>query len=67
MVNRIRAAEPKRVILNSDCGVFLLPPPVEGLREFLLLLETCGLPRDALCSMVRDTPATLFRVGEPRS
>lgn len=64
MVALIRAAESSRVILNSDCGVFLLPPPTEGLREFLLLLETCGLPRAAIRPMVSETPAALFKVGQ---
>jgi hypothetical protein len=63
MVELIRAAVDERVVLSSDCGVFLLPPPVEGLREFLLLLETCGVPREALRRMVADNPRTLFRVG----
>jgi hypothetical protein len=63
MVALIGAAVDERVVLSSDCGVFLLPPPVEGLREFLLLLETCGLHRDALRRMVADNPRALFRVG----
>jgi hypothetical protein len=62
MVELIRAAADERVVLSSDCGVFLLPPPVEGLREFLLLLETFGLSRDALRRMVADNPRALFRV-----
>ena len=67
MVGLIRAADPARVVLSGDCGVFLLPPPVDGLREFLLLLETCGLSRDALRAMVTSVPAALFRVGEDRA
>ena len=63
MVALIGAATDGRVVLSSDCGVFLLPPPVEGLREFLLLLETCGLAREALSRMVSDNPRHLFRVG----
>ncbi|WP_046866776.1 DUF6282 family protein [Microvirga massiliensis] len=62
MVQLIRAAVDERAVLSSDCGVFLLPPPVEGLREFLLLLETCGIQRAALRRMVADNPRALFRV-----
>ncbi len=65
MVERIAAAPTERVILSSDCGVSLLPPPVEGLREFLLLLEAAGLDRDHLGPMVRENPARLFRVSAP--
>ncbi|MGL4241705.1 MAG: DUF6282 family protein, partial [Beijerinckiaceae bacterium] len=65
MVERIRAAPPDRVVLSSDCGVFLLPPPVEGLREFVLLLEAAGIKRKALRSMISDNPKRLFRVSAP--
>lgn len=63
MVTLIQSAPVDRVVLSGDCGVFLLPPPVEGLREFLLLLESCGLARDDLRRMTSATPAALFRVG----
>lgn len=63
MAALIAAAPADKVVVSGDCGVFLLPPPVEGLREFLLLLESCGVPRDDLRRMVSDTPARLFRVG----
>lgn len=65
MMARIRAAPTDQVVLSSDSGVFLLPPPVEGLRAFLLLLETAGLDRSALARMVSTNPAHLFRVASP--
>jgi hypothetical protein len=65
MLDCIRAAPPEQVILSSDCGVHLLPPPVEGLRAFVLLLEAAGLPRDALRPMIADNPKRLFRVSAP--
>ena len=63
MVEIIRAAGPDSCIVSSDCGVYLLPPPVEGLREFLLLLETSGMDRGALRRMSVDNPTRLFKVG----
>jgi hypothetical protein len=65
MAERIRAADPARVVLSSDCGSALLPPPVEGLRQFLLLLEACGIEREPLRRAVTETPARLFRVRAP--
>jgi hypothetical protein len=59
----IRAAGEDNVVLSSDCGVALLPPPVEGLREFLLLLEATGIERNALRQMVADNAVRLFKVG----
>ncbi|MEE9590845.1 MAG: DUF6282 family protein [Hyphomicrobiaceae bacterium] len=64
MVELIKAAGVEHCVLSSDCGVFLLPPPVEGLREFLLLLESCGLERDDMRQMVVANPAYLFKVGD---
>ena len=63
MVELIRAATPERSLVNSDGGVFLLPPPVEALREFLLLLESAGFSRDELRIMSHTNPGRLFRVG----
>lgn len=61
----IQAARHDRVILSSDAGSALLPPPVESLRCFLLLLNAAGLSADALLPMIRDNPARLFRVAGP--
>lgn len=58
----IAAATPARTILSSDCGVGVLPPPTEGLREFLLLVSSLGYDRESLHAMTATNPATLFKV-----
>lgn len=63
MIELVRAAGAARSVLSGDCGVYLLPPPVEGKRELLMLLETCGLDRAELRRMSADNPAALFKVG----
>ncbi|WP_138933408.1 DUF6282 family protein [Roseovarius arcticus] len=63
MAALIAAAPVDKVVISGDCGVFLLPPPVEGLRELLLLLESCGVPREDLRRMVGQNTSKLFRVG----
>ena len=63
IVALIAAAPVEQVVVSSDCGVFLLPTPAEGLREFLLLLESCGVPREDLRRMVTQNTGQLFRVG----
>jgi hypothetical protein len=65
VAERIKAAPPGQVILSSDCGVSLLPPPVEGLREFVVLLEAAGLSHNILRPMIGDNPKRLFRVSAP--
>ena len=62
MAELIRAAGPEHAVLSSDCGVYLLPPPAEGLREFLLMIESAGFDRRALARMVRMNPGLLFKV-----
>jgi len=56
----IQAATPAKTVLSSDCGVYVLPPPVEGLREFLLLIGSLGYDTRALNQMVADNPKYLF-------
>lgn len=56
---RIRAAG-DRCILSSDAGVFLLPPPVEAFREYLLLVESAGFTEAEIRRMTSTNPAALF-------
>jgi hypothetical protein len=59
---RIRAAG-NRAITSSDAGIFLLAPPVEAFREFMVILESEGFTEEELKRMNADNPADLFRVG----
>lgn len=59
---RIRAAR-GRAILSSDAGVYLLPPPVEAFREFLLLVESEGFTAAEIHRMVTTNPAALFKIA----
>ena len=60
---RIRAAGPERTILSGDLGMAVLPPPVEGLREFLLTIRSAGFSDDEIRAMVVHNPTHLFKVG----
>jgi hypothetical protein len=62
----IRAASPSRTVLSGDLGVYLLPPPVEGFREFLLLVASQGFSEAELRLMSGENPAALFKVGSSR-
>jgi hypothetical protein len=61
----IEAATPAQTILSSDCGVGILPPPTEGLRELILLVESLGYDQGALRCMTAKNPAALFKVRPP--
>lgn len=59
---RIQAAG-DRAILSTDAGVYLLPPPVEAFREFLMLVESEGFSESEIRRMICDNPAELFKIG----
>lgn len=65
LCERIAAAPADRVILSSDSGVYLLPPPVESLRMFLTLLQASGVAHEILRRGVQENPTRLFRVQRP--
>jgi hypothetical protein len=56
---RIRAAG-NHCILSSDAGVYLLPPPAECFREYLLLVESVGFSEAEIRRMTSTNPAALF-------
>ena len=59
MAPRIRAAG-NRAIVSSDAGVYLLAPPVESFRQFMLLLESAGFSEDDIRRMNTTNPIALF-------
>ncbi len=59
---RLRAAG-DRAILSTDAGVYLLPPPVEAFREYMMLVESEGFTEAEIRRMTVTNPAALFRVG----
>ena len=63
MVELIAAAPADRLVLSGDCGVAVLPPPVEGLREFLWALRLSGVAESTLHRAVGDNTARLFRLA----
>jgi hypothetical protein len=59
---RIRAAGNK-AILSSDAGSYLLPPPVEAFREFMVILESEDFTAAELKRMNTTNPIALFKIG----
>jgi len=47
-------------IIASDLGVYTLPPPVEGLREFIACLLDLGVSQEKIRSVVKDNPRRLL-------
>ena len=49
-------------MLSSDSGSYVLPPPVEALREWLVMVASTGVSDDDIRLMVADNPGRLFKV-----
>jgi hypothetical protein len=47
-------------IICTDFGVYTLPTPVEGLREFIACLMDMGLPDEDISRMVKTNPERLL-------
>jgi hypothetical protein len=62
-VDIITKLGPDGIIVQSDSGAVILPPPVEALREFVMMFEGSGISAEALRRMVGENPARLFKVA----
>ena len=58
----IEAAGCANVVLSSDSGSYVLAPPVEALREWLVMVASTGVSEGDLRVMVADNPGWLFKV-----
>ena len=58
----IEAVGCANVVLSSDSGSYVLPPPVEALREWLVMVASTGVSDDEIRVMVADNPGRLFKV-----
>ena len=50
----------QKCIIATDYGVYTLPPPAEGLREFIALLLDLGLTEEQIKKVVQENPAELL-------
>jgi hypothetical protein len=51
-------------ILSTDLGVYTLPAPVEGFREFIACMLDLGVPADDLRTITAQNPAKLLGLDE---
>lgn len=61
---QIQAVGAEHCILATDFGVYTLPAPVEGLREFIACMLDVGLSESEIRQMVRTNPARLLGLDE---
>jgi len=64
VAKQIREFGAEHFILASDFGVYTLPTPVEGLREFIACMLDLGISPDEVRTMVSDNPAKLLGIAK---
>jgi hypothetical protein len=64
VAEQIQAIGPEHCIIASDFGVYTLPPPVEGFREFIACLLDLGISERDIRTMVASNPARLLGLRE---
>ena len=64
-VEQIRQVGVEHCILATDLGVYTLPDPVEGLREFVASLLDLGVPPRDIRQMIKTNPERLLGMGGP--
>ena len=62
MISIIKKVGAENVVVSSDSGSLVLPPPVEALREFVVMMTSCGIETHEIRKMICDNPARLFKV-----
>ncbi len=63
VAEQIQALGADHCIIGTDFGVYTLPPPVEGLREFIACLLDLGIPADDIRKLVKFNPERLLGLG----
>ena len=58
----IEAADPKNVILSSDCGVSILPKPHLGFYQFIKQVHELGFTIEEIDYMIKTNSKRLFRI-----
>jgi hypothetical protein len=60
VADAIRLLGADHCILATDFGRYALPPPVEGLREFITCMLDLGIPPEDIRKMVKTNPERLL-------
>lgn len=62
MVHSIKEVGPQHCVLSSDLGQINMPPPPEGLMDFIRHLMEGGLREEEISRMIRDNPKYLLGI-----
>ena len=62
VAEQIQVLGADRCIICTDFGVYTLPEPVEGLREFIACMLDLGLPPEDIRKLVKTNPERLLQL-----
>ena len=62
VAEQIQALGAENCIIGTDFGVYTLPQPVEGLREFIACLLDLGISADEIRHLVKTNPERLLQL-----
>jgi hypothetical protein len=62
VAKQVKELGAENFIIASDFGVYTLPTPVEGLREFIACMLDLGVPPEDVQKLVRDNPQRLIGI-----
>lgn len=63
VAEQIQELGPQHCIIATDFGVYTLPDPVEGFREFIACLLDLGMAPEDVRTMVKTNPERLLGLG----
>jgi len=66
VAEQIKELGAEHCIIATDFGVYTLPTPVEGLREFISCLLDLGIPANDIRKLVKENPENLLGLPQER-
>jgi len=60
VAGQIQELGAEHCVISTDFGVYTLPTPVEGFREFIACLLDMGLPHDDIRMMAKENPEKIL-------
>ena len=64
MAEQIQELGAKHCVICTDFGVYTLPAPVEGFREFIACMLDMGLPKEDIIAMSKTNPEKILGLPE---
>jgi hypothetical protein len=56
----VKAVGPKQIVMATDGGILIGPPPVEGLRMFVLSMRRNGITEAEIDVMIKENPKNIL-------